>query len=39
LVCSSDAIAWIPGFQPAHWAGITAATKRIVHLHLLKEVN
>lgn len=39
LLCSGEDIAWIPGFQPAHWAGITSATRQVLHLRLVNKLS
>jgi tRNA(Ile)-lysidine synthase len=37
LVCSGDAIAWVPGYQPAHDCRVTPATRRLLHLEVFKK--
>jgi tRNA(Ile)-lysidine synthase len=34
LLCAAGQVAWIPGFQPAHWARITPETRQILHFKL-----
>lgn len=37
LVCSGEAIVWIPGYQPSHLARITPETRLVLHLSLKKR--
>lgn len=37
LICSGMKIAWVPGFQPAHWARITTGTHKLLHFSLVRK--
>ena len=37
LVCSGQAVAWVPGFRPAHFARLTEATREVVHITLFRN--
>ena len=34
LVCDRDEIAWVPGFQQAHFCRITESTRRVLHVKI-----
>lgn len=36
LVCDRDKIAWVPGFQPAHFCRVTESTRRVLHVKIEK---
>lgn len=39
LVCLEGEIIWVPGYRSAHRSRVTTATRRLVHISLLKSKN